>query len=688
MTPGTGQQPDVLIVVAAHGPAQTTDRALQAARDLPGSRVIAYPAVRAGARVSAPEGVETVDAVARHGLLAALDDAREPFVIHVHDDVLLTPETAMALVRASEGSGSLTVPWSNDLGTDHFAGSLPTVSEAGRVIGERRASTGHSRVVQQVRPCCVAGTPGQIRGLVPLHLAYPGTRLNTVKGDIEVVHGALVAHDDTCITRLEPPEGPEDRPLLVAAMIVRDEEQMLPGCLDSLEGVVDRIEVCDTGSVDRTVEIAEQRGAVISRRDWRDDFAWARNQVLERCRDAWWVLSIDADERLQINDITAFRRLLATAVDEFDVISIPIDDSPDMASPTAAWWYSPRILSPTAACWQGALHERVVARERPLSTTSVEEARIRHLGYGDQIISAKDKISRNLDIARRAFEEDPNGDNALHFARSLDLAGHPAHERIEPLEIADEKSRGSDSASRAFVKAHLAHALLEDGQIERAMATAADALELVPAEDNAAVIYVRAALRLGRYEDILSMNEQRRSTPSLSPAMVLASRQAAVESTDVEALIGLDRAEEAWATARRILEQYPAGFAAWEALVDLVRSASDPHRELRRLLDLALLSDDGTVFRFLGSKVKPELLAMFVADYFDRGGRNTDALQIGIMAAVLKERWEVFERLCHHADQLPEVRRHALATRLSELGHAQRAAQLTPQLPGHRPFRI
>ncbi|MHB1835610.1 MAG: glycosyltransferase, partial [Solirubrobacteraceae bacterium] len=50
------------------------------------------------------------------------------------------------------------------------------------------------------------------------------------------------------------------RPLLSAAMIVRNEEDLLPGCLESLDGLVDEIVVVDTGSTDVTVDVARAHG--------------------------------------------------------------------------------------------------------------------------------------------------------------------------------------------------------------------------------------------------------------------------------------------------------------------------------------------------------------------------------------------------------------------------------------------
>lgn len=89
---------------------------------------------------------------------------------------------------------------------------------------------------------------------------------------------------------------------LAAAMIVRDEEAYLPRALDSLLGVVDEVVIVDTGSTDRTKEIAagyEGRFPLFRLLDfeWCDDFAAARNFALDHVT-ASWALQLDADEEL------------------------------------------------------------------------------------------------------------------------------------------------------------------------------------------------------------------------------------------------------------------------------------------------------------------------------------------------------------------------------------------------------
>lgn len=99
-------------------------------------------------------------------------------------------------------------------------------------------------------------------------------------------------------------------PLLTAALIVRDEEERLPGCLASIAPLVDEIVVVDTGSRDTTVEVARAHGAIVLESPWRDDFSAARNLAIGEARGRW-ILSIDADEHVAPISRASIEELLA-----------------------------------------------------------------------------------------------------------------------------------------------------------------------------------------------------------------------------------------------------------------------------------------------------------------------------------------------------------------------------------------
>lgn len=91
-------------------------------------------------------------------------------------------------------------------------------------------------------------------------------------------------------------------------MIVRNEQAFLGPCLNSIKGLVDEIIVVDTGSGDRSADIARIYGARVYNAPWQDDFASARNISLDKAGGDW-ILILDADEIIAPEDFAKLKQL-------------------------------------------------------------------------------------------------------------------------------------------------------------------------------------------------------------------------------------------------------------------------------------------------------------------------------------------------------------------------------------------
>lgn len=89
----------------------------------------------------------------------------------------------------------------------------------------------------------------------------------------------------------------DGRPRVSLNLIARDEEANLGPCLGPVRVLVDEVVVVDTGSKDRTREVARSLGAGVVEFPWRDDFAAARNCALDHSTGDY-VLWLDADDRI------------------------------------------------------------------------------------------------------------------------------------------------------------------------------------------------------------------------------------------------------------------------------------------------------------------------------------------------------------------------------------------------------
>ncbi len=110
---------------------------------------------------------------------------------------------------------------------------------------------------------------------------------------------------------------------LTACVIARDEERRLPECLESL-AFCDEVVVVDSGSSDRTREIATEAGARVFENTWRG-FAVQRNVALDRASGNW-VLEIDADERVSPELAREVRELLDDPPAGVRMAALPMRD--------------------------------------------------------------------------------------------------------------------------------------------------------------------------------------------------------------------------------------------------------------------------------------------------------------------------------------------------------------------------
>lgn len=108
----------------------------------------------------------------------------------------------------------------------------------------------------------------------------------------------------------QEPVDPEATASLSVCMIAKNEEANLPRCLASLQPLADEIIVVDTGSDDRTRDVARIFGTKVYDFPWNGDFSAARNASLAHasCR---WILVMDADEVLSPLDHLRLKDLLA-----------------------------------------------------------------------------------------------------------------------------------------------------------------------------------------------------------------------------------------------------------------------------------------------------------------------------------------------------------------------------------------
>ncbi len=193
-------------------------------------------------------------------------------------------------------------------------------------------------------------------------------------------------------------------------MIVRDEQKNLPHCLASVRGVFDEIVVVDTGSVDRTREVAREHGAQVFEFAWIDDFAAARNAALGHATGdyAFWLDADDVIEPEQRETLRALLDGLRLGDEAAHVVQCACDPGADgsggetVVDHIRLFPLRPRIR------WTYRVHEQIMpALRRAGIPARWTDLVVRHTGYVDVALRAR-KLERDTRILLEELKDRPD----------------------------------------------------------------------------------------------------------------------------------------------------------------------------------------------------------------------------------------------------------------------------------------
>ncbi len=291
------------------------------------------------------------------------------------------------------------------------------------------------------------------------------------------------------------------RPLLSLCMIVRNEEQDLPRCLSSVQGVVDEIVVVDTGSDDATPEIAREFGARVVSRPWTGDFSAARNGSLEEARGEW-ILFLDADEELEAGDGPRLREALAGAEDHVAGFYLALVNYVGDAPGAEA------VLNPAFRVFrnrpgyrfQGAIHEQILAVIQAQGNPGLGrlEVRVNHYGYLNGPAVRKRKIARNLEILERVVREYPD-DHFHRFNLGVEYLRLRDYGRaLEEFRASFSRLPGLELGYAPVLLRNIVVCLKELERYDEALEVLAGAREAYP--DYTDLIFLEGLVRVARQE--------------------------------------------------------------------------------------------------------------------------------------------------------------------------------------------
>ena len=228
-------------------------------------------------------------------------------------------------------------------------------------------------------------------------------------------------------------------------MIVKDEEQTIRRCLESLEGVYDELIVVDTGSTDDTKRIAKDCGAQVYDYVWQQDFADARNFAFSKA-NCEYIYSADADETLDEENRQRFLILKEHLNPDIDIVQM---------------WYRNQLKYETVYNYDKELRPKLFKRMRPFIWEGAvhEQVRMNPIVFDADVEidhhPATSHASRDLEYFRRSVERGGLLDARLHdmYARELTKAGTEedfALARPYFAEAAEDANRSMDEVKQSF----------------------------------------------------------------------------------------------------------------------------------------------------------------------------------------------------------------------------------------------
>lgn len=231
---------------------------------------------------------------------------------------------------------------------------------------------------------------------------------------------------------------------LTAAVLTRDEEHDLPGCLRSLKALSCPVLVIDSGSTDDTVTIAHSHGARVVEREFRG-FADQRNAVLELL-DTPWAFFVDADERVTSALADAVLNAIEHADDDIAAFQIPRRNYA-FGRPLrgGGWWpdYQTRLLRLGRARFDEAIQVHEVVRLDGVAPALTHP--LLHLNYR----SRREFVTKQRHYTeRRLALESPS-----HRPRARHIVGRAGREFLRRLCIDGGYRDGLDGLFMAGVLA-------------------------------------------------------------------------------------------------------------------------------------------------------------------------------------------------------------------------------------------
>ena len=209
---------------------------------------------------------------------------------------------------------------------------------------------------------------------------------------------------------------------LSQCMIVKDEEDNIRRALSWGQAIMWEQIVVDTGSTDRTVEIAQEMGAKVFHFAWCDDFSAAKNYAIEQASGEW-IVFLDADEYMLEADAERLGKILCdiesneTVAEAPHVIRCAWQQIGEDGSPFSVSVQDRIFRNIPEIRYHGRIHEQISLPDGEAMICQDEQKRLSicHTGYVPAVMKEKKKWERNIRLLKKEIEENPGNGTAWSY---------------------------------------------------------------------------------------------------------------------------------------------------------------------------------------------------------------------------------------------------------------------------------
>lgn len=391
------------------------------------------------------------------------------------------------------------------------------------------------------------------------------------------------------------------KPLLSLAMMVKNEEDFLEEALESAKPWVDEMVVVDTGSTDRTVEIAKDLGATVSYFEWPNSFSLARNETLRRATGEW-VFILDADERIKGDEPEKLRSQLVPGKDfPFEALLLNVVNVSANGAPISST-YGPRVFPRHEKLgYHGRVHntfQSLDPQHPNVKAHFYHDAEIIHLGYDEEIYKNRKKAERSLPLILASLEDNPE-DGAMHFylGREYLRIDQPAKaipsliKAIDKITTSNHHTNLLESAWLSLINASRA----SDAPLHETMTFASNALKIFPT--NSDLWHATAGVLIKAEKSAEALNCLLQAKKHLSTGWVsgAADQSLAFREWEIDEKLALVYGEtgqwqESYKMFLRTIETRPRHIPGWDAIVEATTQIAEQLGDTENLERLRLLA--------------------------------------------------------------------------------------------------